>query len=275
MRRILLRLVKSLALTVGLAAGLVTCARCGAWTPEPGHGEIIVTTLFDQANVGFNQAGRFTPTPSYRTLQLGAYVEVGVTEGVAALLKPSLQSSTLQGSTGGVPENQRYTGLGDSEIGVQARLWRDESGVLAMQADVRAPSTAGATDNWLAGSKAADFDLRLLLGKNVAVGAFAAFVDLSGGFRFCGGPAPNEAHADLTFGLYLTPGLMLLGQSFNIQSAPSKNPGFPQWAQSKTQFSLVSSLNDDWRVQFGGFTTVAGHNAYRETGALLAVWRRF
>lgn len=193
-----------------------------------------------------------------------------MTEGVAALIKPALQSSTL-----GVPENQRYTGLGDSEIGAQARLWRDELSVLAMQADVRAPSTAGATNNWLAGSKAADFDLRLLLGKNIAVGPFAAFVDLSGGFRFCGGPAPNEAHADLTLGFYMTPGLMLLAQSFNIQSAPSNNTAYPQWAQSKAQFSLVTSLNDDWRAQFGGFTTVAGQNAYREMGALLAVWRRF
>jgi hypothetical protein len=68
---------------------------------------------------------------------------------------------------------------------------------------------------------------------------------------------------------------MLLAQSFNIMSAPSQNPGYPQWAQSKAQFSLVASLNADWRVQVGGYTTVAGQNAYRETGALLAVWRRF
>jgi hypothetical protein len=258
-----------MSLTAG-AAGLVTAALAGAWTSDPGHGEIIVTTLFDQANVGFNQAGHFTPTPQYRTLQLGAYIEVGVTDGVAALIKPTLQSSTL-----GAPENQRYTGLGDSEIGVQARLWRDDASVVAMQADVRAPATAGATNSWLAGSKAADFDLRLLLGKNVAVGPFSGFVDLSGGVRLCGGPAPNEAHADLTVGFYATPSLMLLAQSFNIMSAPSQNPGYPQWGQSKAQFSLVASVNADWRVQVGGYTTVAGQNAYRETGALLAVWRRF
>jgi hypothetical protein len=269
MRRILFRLTKIMALTAGFAAGFVASAQAGAWLPDPGHGEIIVTTLFDQANVGFNQALRFTPTPLYRTLQLGAYIEVGLTDGFAALIKPTLQSSTL-----GAHQNQRYTGLGDSEIGVQARLWRDDATVLAMQADARAPAT-GATNTWLAGSKAADFDLRLLLGKNVAVGPFPGFVDLSGGFRFCGGPAPNETHADLTLGLYATPGLMLLAQSFNIMSAPSKNPAYPQWAQSKAQFSLVATLNADWRVQVGGFTTVAGQNAYRETGALLAVWRRF
>ena len=270
MRRILFRLARLMALTGGFTAGLVTLTRAGAWTPDPGHGEVIVTTLFDQANVAFNQSGRFTPTPLYRTLQLGAYVEVGVADGLAALIKPSLQSSTL-----GAPENQRYNGLGDSEIGAQARLWRDDASVLALQADVRAPAAGGASYGWLAGSKTADFDLRLMLGKNISVGAFSGFVDLAGGFRFCGGPAPNETHADLTFGLYVTPGLMLLAQSFNIMSAPSQNLIYPQWAQSKAQFSLVKSLNDDWRVQIGGFTTVAGQNAYRESGALLALWRRF
>jgi hypothetical protein len=109
MRRILFRLARFMALTAGFTAGLVTFTRAGAWTPDPGHGEVIVTTLFDQADVAFNQAGHFTPT------QL--YVDVGVTDGLAALIKPTVQSSTL-----GAPENQRYTGLGDSEIGAQARL---------------------------------------------------------------------------------------------------------------------------------------------------------
>jgi hypothetical protein len=117
MRRILFRLARFMALTAGFTAGLVTFTRAGAWTPDPGHGEVIVTTLFDQADVAFNQAGHFTPTQLYRTLQLGAYVDVGVTDGLAALIKPTVQSSTL-----GAPENQRYTGLGDSEIGAQARL---------------------------------------------------------------------------------------------------------------------------------------------------------
>ena len=212
----------------------------------------------------------FTPTPLYRTLQLGAYVDVGVTDWTGGADKA--HGAKLHARR---PENQRYTGLGDSEIGVQARLWRDDASVLALQADVRAPAAGGAINGWLAGSKTADFDLRLLLGKNISLGPFSGFVDLAGGVRFCGGPAPNETHADLTFGLYVTPGLMLLAQSFNIMSAPSQNPGYPQWAQSKAQFSLVKSLNDDWRVQIGGFTTVAGQNAYRELGALLALWRRF
>jgi hypothetical protein len=272
-RRNLFRLgiVLGLAARLGPAAFLATpSAWAGAWTPDAGRGEIIVTTLFDQADSAFNQAGRFIPTPLYRSLQAAAYVDYGVTDWLALLVKPSVQSSSLA-----APENQRYTGLGNSEMGAQARLWRDDSSTLAMQANLIAPTTAGAVNTWLAGSKNAAFDLRLLLGKNVAIGALAGFVDLSGGVRLRGGPAPNEAHADLTFGLYATPSLLLLAQSFNILSGPSHNPDYPQWSQSKAQFSIVYSLNADWRVQLGGFTTLAGQNAYRENGALLAVWRKF
>jgi protein XagA len=264
------RLVASAA--AGGLVGLLVCApaKAGAWIAAPGHGEIIVATQFDQANIAFNQAGKFTPTPLYRSLTVGAYVEIGVLDGLAAVLKPSLQSSSL-----GPPDNQRYTGLGESEIGAKARLWRDDTTTLAILADLRVPATGGATDTWLAGSRTPAFDLRLLLGKNISLGALPGFVDLSAGGRLNGGGAPNEARADLTLGVYLTPRLMLLAQSFNSVSAPSQNPNDPQWAQSKAQISCVYSLNPDWRVQAGAFTTLAGRNAYRENGAVLAVWRAF
>ncbi len=51
--------------------------------------------------------------------------------------------------------------------------------------------------------------------------------------------APDEGHFDATFGLYVTPNLLLMAQSFNTISGASHNPQFPQWAQSKAQLSLV------------------------------------
>jgi hypothetical protein len=275
MRRLRFRSGVGIGLSIGLAAGVawagaVASARAGAWTPEAGHGEIIVTTAFEQSNTSFNQVGRITPSALYRSVTVGAYIDYGLNDWLAALIKPSLQSSTL-----GAPENQRYTGLGDSEIGAQARLWRDDSSVLAAQVSVRAPNAGGATNSSLAGTKCADYDFRLLFGKNFGLGLLPAFMDLQAGARLRGGPAPNEARADLTLGVYLSPAILLLAQSFNIYSAPSSNPSYPQWGQSKAQFSLVYSLDADWRVQLGGFATLAGQNAYRENGALAAVWRRF
>lgn len=67
----------------------------------------------------------------------------------------------------------------------------------------------------------------------------------------------------------------MLAQSFNTISGPSSTIANPQLAQAKAQLSLVYRLNADWRVQGGGFVTLAGQNAYRENGLLLALWRQF
>ena len=261
----------SLALGLAWACALPpTPAFAAAWMPEEGHGEAIVATLFDQANAGFDQTGRFVPTPQYKSLQASLYVDYGVTDWLAALVHPSLQSASLA-----APENQHFTGLGDSEIGARALLWRDEATVLSLQTEARPPTGVGPQTGWLPGARHADFDFRALLGKSFALGGLAGFVDLEAAYRLRGGPAPNETRAEATLGIYATPDLMLLAQNFNILSGPSHDSDNPRWSQSKAQLSLVYRLNPDWRIQAGGFATLAGRNALRENGALVALWRGF
>jgi hypothetical protein len=269
-RQSLSRLVFFVASGFAVAAFGVGPASAGAWTPEQGHGEIIVTTFFEQASVAYNQSGRITPTSLYRSGQATAFVAYGVTDWLAAIIRPGVQSSSL-----GSPANQNYTGLGDSEIAAQARVWRDDSTVISVLAGVRAPTTGGATNSWLQGPNRPEYDLRLLLGHNLTLAGLSGFLDFSAGYRFVGGTAPNEGHFDASFGLYATPDLLVLAQSFNTISGASGSPSTPQWAQAKAQFSLVYRLSGEWRVQGGGFVTLAGQSAYRENGLLLALWRNF
>jgi hypothetical protein len=254
----------------GLAAVAAGSALAGAWTPDQGHGEAIVTTFFEQASQSYDQAGRLIPTPLYRSAQGTAYVAYGVTDWLAAIVRPGVQSSSL-----GPPANQSYTGLGDSEVAAQARLWRDDATVISVLAGARAPTTGGATNRSLAGPNQPEYDARLMLGHNLEIGGLSGFADFSAGYRLAGGTAPNEGHFDATLGLYATPRLLVLAQSFNAISGASNNPNTPQWAQAKAQFSLVYRLSEEWRMQGGGFFTLAGENAYRENGLLLALWRKF
>jgi hypothetical protein len=253
-----------------VAAFGVSPGLAGAWTPEQGHGEVIVTTFFEQASVAYNQAGQITPTSLYRSGQATAYVAYGVTDWLAAIIRPGVQSSSLD-----APASQNFTGLGDSEIAAQARVWRDDSTVISALAGVRAPTTGGATNSWLQGPNRPEYDLRLLLGHNLTLAGLSGFVDFSAGYRFVGGTAPNEGHFDASFGLYATPDLLVLAQSFNTITGASVSPNTPQWAQAKAPLSLVYRLSGEWRVQGGGFVTLAGQNAYRENGLLLALWRKF
>jgi hypothetical protein len=257
----------ALFLPFGLAG---SSARAGAWTPDQGHGEIIVATFFEQADVAYDQSGRFTPTPLYRSAQASPYAVYGVTDWLAAIVRPGVQSSSL-----GPPQNQRYTGLGDSEIDAQARVWRDDSTVISVLAGVRAPTSGAATNSWLQGPNQPEYDFRILLGHNVSLRGFSGFLDFAAGYRLVGGCAPNEGHFEATLGFYLTPQLLVLAQSFNTISAASSNPQTPQWAQAKAQLSLVYQFSAEWRAQAGGYFTWAGLNAYRENGLLLGLWRKF
>ncbi len=245
-------------------------ACAGAWTQDAGNGEIIATTFVDQASQAYDLSGKLTPTPLYRSMQANIYVAYGVTDWLTAIVRPGVQSSTL-----GAPENQRYTGLGDSEAAVQARVWRDDSTVVSLQAGVRAPTIGGATNLLLQGPSGPEYDFRLLLGRNFSLWDHSGFVDFSAGYRLVGDGAPDERHIDVTLGYYVTQDLMVMAQSFNTISNASNNPQFPCWSQSKAQLSLVYSLNPQWRAQIGVYTTLAGQNAYRENGALLALWRKF
>ena len=242
----------------------------GAWTQDQGQGELIVTTLFDEADQSFDQAGHFTPTPAYHGDQANVYVAYGVTDWLTAIVRPGVQSSSLASA-----ENQRYTGLGDSEIAVQGRVWSDDSTVISLLAGVRAPTLGGATNLSFQGPSGPEYDFRLLLGHNFTLWSLSGFVDFSAGYRLVGEGAPDEGHFDATFGLYVTRDLLVMAQSFNTISGASHNPQFPQWAQSKAQLSLVYRLTPLWRAQIGAYTTLAGQNAYRENGALLALWRKF
>ncbi len=245
-------------------------AWAGAWTPDEGHGEVIATTFVDQASQAFDTSGKFIPTALYRSAQANVYVAYGVTDWLTAIVRPGVQSSSL-----GAPDNQRFTGLGDSEAAVQARVWRDDSTVILVLAGVRAPTIGGATNAQLQGPAGPEYDFRLLLGHSLSLWSLSGFVDFSAGYRLVGDGAPDEGHFDATLGLYVTPKLLLMAQSFNTISGASHNPLFPQWAQSKAQLSLVYSLTPLWRAQVGVYTTLAGENAYRENGALLALWRKF
>ncbi len=89
------------------------------------------------------------------------------------------------------------------------------------------------------------------------------------------GSAPNEGHFDATLGLYVTPELFVLAQSFNTISGASSTAEQPAMGAGQGAVEPVYRLNAEWRVQGGGFVTLAGQNAYRENGLLLALWRQF
>lgn len=124
------------------------------------------------------------------------------------------------------------------------------------------------------GARALATDLRLQFGQGFSLGTWPAFVDFAPGVRIRAEPFPNEARIDFAFGLRPIPRLLILAQSF-ASVAPPGGLLIQRTAYAKLQGSLVYDLSRRWSVQLGAFRTIAGRNAVREMGPLVAVWVRF
>lgn len=244
--------------------------RAGAWLPAQGQGEAILATSFSQATQNFDSYGHFVPTPRYRSAEADLFVIYGVTDWLSVIARPSLQASSL-----GPPQSQSSFGAGDSELAAQIKLWRDDATAVSALVGLRIPTSGGSTANALRGPDRAEYDFRMMAGRSFVWLGFPGFVDLAAGVRLVPPPQPNENHFDATLGVYVAPRLLVLAQTFVTQSAPALSPRYPQWSQAKAQVSLVERFGADWRIQLGYYWTYAGKNAWRESGVVLGLWRRF
>lgn len=66
-----------------------------------------------------------------------------------------------------------------------------------------------------------------------------------------------------------------MAQSFNVVSEGAGAAPFTSYDYYKLQLSAVYALSRRLPLQFGGFTTYAGHNARQENGVILGTWYRF
>jgi hypothetical protein len=247
-----------------------SAAFAGAWTMEAGKGQAIVTGTLSAADAAFNSSGSTQPIPRYRKFELQGLIEYGATDRLTLMAAPGLQHVDIAG-----PAEAQRTGLGFSEFGARYLLLQGDSWVFSGQTTLRVPGTFQKANPAAVGYTDTEADVRGLLGYSFAIGAVPAFIDLQLAQRFRFGAPPSEFRADLTFGIRPLPQWLLLAQLFNVVSEGGGEPGFVSYDYSKLQLSVVYDLNPQWSVQFGGFTTVAGHNALQEKGIILGTWYRF
>jgi hypothetical protein len=118
----------------------------GAWTQNPGHGQIILTTSFFQTSQNFDASGgsqKFGDNGRFRQFLIDSYVEIGLTPRSTLVLDvpaPFPDYSNVYGA-------QHSAGLGDVEIGFKRRLNSSESPwALSVQGTVALPAYSALRD---------------------------------------------------------------------------------------------------------------------------------
>ena len=245
------------------AAGL---ARASAFLEPPGQGDIIAATEFSDSTRAFDQDGKLIPIPSYRKFELGTYIEYGLSDRLTLIAQPFFETARQDSTAVSVP---------GAEIGARFGLANFGSTVVSVQGLLNIPLDSRQLPQ--AGFDEDDIfsgDLRLLLGHTFEVHGAAGFFDLQGGYRWQGDGAPNEWHADFTAGLRPQSHVLVMLQTF-ATLADSGTAVCERYAWIKLQESLVYDLSRSWAVQGGFFETVAGTNAGRELGPMVALWYHF
>ncbi|MGG5808702.1 hypothetical protein [Falsiroseomonas sp. CW058] len=263
---------RRLGLPILTAALLAPAAMAfgAAWTLPRGTGQAIVTTTYTQGTRYMRPDGAAQRLPEYRKAETSALVQYGLTDDVTLIAMPSL----LGARTGGATADD-YLGLGHTDLGARARIWHDGQGVIALQALGRLPGAGDDRRPAQLGNTDAQLDLRLLLGRGFTVQEMNGWMNAEAAYRARFGDAPNEWRFDLTLGLRPSPAWAVLAQSFTVVTDGEGRGAYPSSWYTKAQLSLLYEVAPSWTLQAGAFTTLAGENALREHGALVALWRSF
>jgi hypothetical protein len=249
---------------VALAPG---AAFAGAWTLPAGQGQAI-ETLFGWGGSGAPYGGSAAPNESKFETQ--TYLEYGLTDRLTIVGQLGVERYALT-----APSKDTFFGFDYSGAGLRAKLWSNDAWVFSLEASASVSGAREPNKPAQAGDTGPQADVRAQLGHNLTLFGAPSFLDAQAGYRARTDGPPSEWHGDLTLGVDWTPRTQILAQTFNTVSNGAGTPGFLAWEQHIGQLSLAYALNDQWKVQFGGFATLYRRNTNSEYGALVAVWRRF
>ncbi len=249
-----------------LASALVlttSAAQAGAWTEPAGQTQAISTLRTSLAWGGFDANGRSVSIPTFRKEELDIYSGTGLTDTATLIVHADFVHYHPDKPPSGA------TGFGNTEIGLEERLWHDGTQVLSLQSTVLLPGrsiiTSGGTDS----------EVRALYGRAFALFGVAAFADAELAWRLRSRGYAGELRHEFTLGFKPDADWQVLLQSFNIVMLGHGRTLLFQGEQSKLQLSAVYRLNETLSLQTGAFATLAGRNTPAERGLLTALWLRF
>ncbi|MGD0562203.1 MAG: hypothetical protein ABSA66_03860 [Roseiarcus sp.] len=252
-----------------LAVVVPAAALAGAWTWPEGTGQAILSLTAGEGDFG-GQTGAGAGAARETRLETSLDIEYGLRDWLTAFVQTGLEDYAIA-----APIADSYRGLDYSAAGLRARLFSSQSLVWSVQGTALVPGAEDALRPAQAGNTGFDSDWRMLAGSSFVLGSWQSFLDASLGYRTRADGPPDEWRADLTFGVHPRQDVTIMVQSFNSVSNGSRAALFPAEQTMTVEPSLVYDFNKIWSVQLGAYTTLRAVNANRESGIVVALWRRF
>ena len=250
--------------------GISQQSRAGAWPTPVGKGQIIQTTMIDNAGSAYDKNGDNALDVQFSKSESSVFWEHGLSDEITLVLQSSIQDVNF---TAGV-DQVSFTGLGESIIGARRVMWRGNNTIVSAQASLVVPSAGETISDGDLGIGATHGEARVLIGRSFKLARRDGFVDVQAAWRIRGGGAPNEYRIDGTAGWRPVPKVQILAQGFytkgNYEAGIArKNTRF------KLQGALVYERNAKTSYQVGLYRTVAGTYIVKEKAVFVSVWQRY
>ena len=217
----------------------------------------------------FDSRGHVIPVSYYRKFSLDTVMEYGVIDWLTVTGRFEHVSILAEG-----PPSGTYRGPGMSELGARVLIHQFDDTLVSAQASFRLPGTRASDNPATVDLTAREVDMRLMGGGSFFVDDRPGFWSAEAGFRRRGGGYPDEWHVDLGTGVFMFERLQLIAQAFTTLVSASA-PAAPKSRSHKLQASLVFNPGRIWSLQAGAFFTPLAMEARRDSGIMLAFWRRY
>jgi protein XagA len=236
----------------------------GAWTQGEGKGEIIFSNASAVANRAYDGRGRPVPSSSFRKTETTLSVAYGWTA-----------DTTLLASAGGTMRQiaAGLEGVGAGTLGLRQSLWRNAGAVISAEGIIGVTGEkrllSGAPWDPPTYAEAA-----LLAGQSLEIAGRGAFIDGRAAFRLASAGRRHQMRLDASFGIRPREGWLVLAQAFGVQETGGGRK-FPARRWVTAQASLVYEGFAPWSLQIGVNARVLGRHVAKDSGAVVALWRKF
>lgn len=239
-------------------------SRAGAWLTEASRTQLIFTAKALDVRRQFIGDGSTIRTGRFIKQEIKIEAEHGLNRDFALLAGVRGVGARLPPEAGTM-----YVGVAAIRAGAKARLWSNADAVISLQGWAEASRSLSYPERIKSWSGPVEGEIRLNGGLSGGSRGWPIFLEAQLAYRWRGS-WPNEAHLDLTAGVYASPRVLFLLQSFNAVAVTQLDG--TRLRRHKLQPSVVYAFSDSFSLQLGVFATVAGANVGRERGALISLW---
>lgn len=245
-------------------------AHAGAWPTPAGEGQVISTTLFDNAGIGYDDNGELTQDVFFNKFENAIYWEHGLTKKTTLILQSCYQDIQFRAGV----DDVSFSGIGESYIGLRRVMWRDDKWVVSGQAGALFAGAGETVSDADLGFGSTHFEARFLLGRSFKLAKRDGFFDVQLARRFRPGNAPDEWRFDATTGWRPREKFQVLAQGFYTASQEQFEISRRN-TRLKLQGSIIYDHNPKTSYQIGLYQTVAGRNIVKEKAFFIAAWKRY